>query len=230
MPEDYLVRAQHWGKQLSALFGWWLVIEFGLASLVVGVVAAAWPATPEVLATSTGIWLMLLAGCRGFAALALRAAGWARRAALVESAICVGTALVVLHAEWPARASANAISLTFAAAVVTAGALLDAVLARFGPRERARPLLIRAVGWLVAALTLMGLMNVSEPIALSCAAVLVGMVEIGNGVWVLAPASPALHRPAAVEPQDRLGFWEVVATYEAATPDLPEPLASRVRP
>jgi hypothetical protein len=209
-PESYLARAQRWGGQLSSLFAWWLVIEFGLASIVLGVVVSIWPTTPEFLAASAGIWLILLAGCRGFAALAAsKETGWATRVAVAEVALCVGTGYMVLHAEWPARASANAISLTFAAAVVAAGALLDGVLARFGPRDQAQPLVIRAVGWLVTALTLMALMNVSEAVALATAATLIGTVEIVQSVWRLAPGRLEADPPQAPtfeEPPTNVGL------------------------
>jgi hypothetical protein len=77
-------------------------------------------------------------------------------------------------------------ALTFAAAVVAACGVLDAAVARFGARADARQQLIRAGGWLVAAIGLMALLSTSAPAALASAAVLIGAVEIVQGGWLLS--------------------------------------------
>jgi len=142
------------------------------------------------LASAAGAWLLLLAGCRGFAILAQPATSsgfqWIKPIAAIEAAFCVGTAFVLLHADWPSRPAAIPTALTYSAAVVAACGVLDVAVARFGPRADARLHLIRAGGWVVAALVLMALLNSSPAAALCCAAVLVGGVEIVQGGWLLS--------------------------------------------
>jgi hypothetical protein len=193
--EDTRERAYRWGGQLSQLFGWLLVINFGLVSVGLGVVTTMWPETPEFLASAAGAWLLLLAGCRGFAALAEtdRPNRAARPIAVIEAAFCVGTGFVLLHADWPSRPAAVPTALTFSAAVVAACAVLDAAVARLGPRADARQHLIRAGGWLVAALILMALLSTAPAAALASAAVLVGTAEIIQGGWLVSRANQ--HRP-----------------------------------
>ena len=197
--DDYREQARRWSGQLSRLFGWLLVVEFGLVGVGFGLVMPSWPETPEFLASAAGAWLLLLAGCRGFAALAqwravrssLTATRWPARAALVEAALCGGAGFVLLHASWPTRPSAIAVALTFAAAVLAAGAVLDAVAARLEHSVHSRHLMLRAGGWLGAALLVMGLQRGSASAALACAAVLIGLVEIAQGAWLLSRAQPA---------------------------------------
>jgi hypothetical protein len=194
--EDTRERAYRWGGQLSQLFGWLLVINFGLVSVGLGVVTTTWPETPEFLASAAGAWLLLLAGCRGFAVLTEtdltetdRPNRIAKPIAVIEAAFCVGTGFVLLHADWPSRPAAVPTALTFSAAVVAACAVLDAAVARFGPREDARRHLIRAGGWLVGALVLMALLSTAPAAALASAAVLVGTAEIIQGGWLVSRAS-----------------------------------------
>ncbi len=194
--------AHQWSGQLSQLFGWLLVINFGLVSIGLGLVVTSWPATPEFLASATGAWLLLLAGCRGFSIPTQPQTttgpgfNWAKPVTAIEAAFCVGTGFVLLQADWPSRPAAVPTALTFAAAVVAACALLDAALARFGTRTDARQHLIRAGGWLVAAITLMALLSISAPAALAAAAVLVGAVEIVQGGWLLSRSTNGLTDPA----------------------------------
>lgn len=67
---DTRARASRWTGQLGQLFGWLLVIEFGLMSVALGLIVTEWPQTPAFLANAAGAWLVMLAGCRGLAALA----------------------------------------------------------------------------------------------------------------------------------------------------------------
>ena len=188
--EDTREQAHRWSGQLSQLFGWLLVINFGLVSVGLGLVTTMWPETPEFLASAAGAWLLLLAGCRGFAVLTQTGAtpAWVKPIAVVEAAFCVGTGFVLLHADWPSRPAAVPTALTFSAAVVAACAVLDAAVARFGSRADARQHLIRAGGWLIAALVLMALLSTAPAAALACAAVLVGTVEIVQGGWLVSKA------------------------------------------
>jgi hypothetical protein len=199
--EDTRERAYRWGGQLSQLFGWLLVINFGLVSVGLGVITTTWPETPEFLASAAGAWLLLLAGCRGFAVLTEtdRPNRAAKPIAVIEAAFCVGTGFVLLHADWPSRPAAVPTALTFSAAVVAACAVLDAAVARFGPRADARQHLIRAGGWLVAALVLMALLSTAPAAALASAAVLVGTAEIIQGGWLVSRANQ--HRPDPDEDQ-----------------------------
>jgi len=189
--EDTRERAYQWGGQLGQLFGWLLVINFGLVGVGLGVITTLWPETPEFLASAAGAWLLLLAGCRGFAVLTKtgRPDRGARSIAVVEAAFCVGTGFVLLHADWPSRPAAVPTALTFSAAIVAACAVLDAAVARFGPRADARRHLIRAGGWLVAALLLMALLSTSPAAALASAAVLVGTAEIIQGGLLVGRAN-----------------------------------------
>lgn len=195
-------RAHEWSGQLTQLFGWLLVINFGLVSIGLGLVVTSWPATPEFLAAATGAWLLLLAGCRGFSIPTQPQTttgpgfNWAKPVTVIEAAFCVGTGFVLLHADWPSRPAAVPTALTFAAAVVAACALLDAAVARFGTRTDARQQLIRAGGWLVAAIGLMALLSISAPAALAVAAVLVGAVEIVQGGWLLSRSANGRTDPA----------------------------------
>jgi len=204
--EDTRDQVHQWGGQLSRLFGGLLVINFGLVSVGLGLVTTIWPDTPEFVATAAGAWLLLLAGCRGFSVLTqpayesplpqarrsgasagtAAAFNWIKPIAAIEAAFCVGTAFVLLHADWPSRPAAIPTALTYSAAVVAACGVLDGAVARFGPRADARQHLIRAGGWVVAALVLMALLNSSPATALCCAAVLVGAVEIVQGGWLLS--------------------------------------------
>lgn len=188
--EDTREQAHQWSGQLGRLFGWLLVMNFGLVSVGLGLITTMWPDTPEFLASAAGAWLLLLAGCRGFSVLTQPATGaglnWIKPIAAIEAAFCVGTAFVLLHADWPSRPAAIPTALTFSAAVVAACGVLDAAVARFGPRADARQHLIRAGAWVVAALVLMALLNSSPAAALCCAAVLVGAVEIVQGGWLLS--------------------------------------------
>jgi len=214
--EDTRERAYRWGGQLSQLFGWLLVINFGLVSVGLGVITTMWPETPEFLASAAGAWLLLLAGCRGFAVLTGtdrpetdrpetdrpetdRPNRAAKPIAVIEAAFCVGTGFVLLHADWPSRPAAVPTALTFSAAVVAACAVLDAAVARFGPRADARQHLTRAGGWLVAALVLMALLSTAPAAALASAAVLVGTAEIIQGGWLVSRADQ--HRPEPDEDQ-----------------------------
>jgi hypothetical protein len=195
--EDTRERAYQWGGQLSQLFGWLLVINFGLVSVGLGVITTMWPDTPEFLASAAGAWLLLLAGCRGFAVLTQtgRPNRGAKPIAVIEAAFCVGTGFVLLHADWPSRPAAVPTALTFSAAVVAACAVLDAAVARFGPRADARQHLIRAGGWLVAALILMALLSTAPAAALASAAVLVGTAEIIQGGWLVSRANQSEAQP-----------------------------------
>src|SRR5690242_13875341 len=91
--EDARERAHVWGGQLSQLFGWLLVINFALVSVGLGLITTMWPETPEFVANAAGAWLLLLAGCRGFAALTQTGAwttfNWAKAIAVIEAAFCV---------------------------------------------------------------------------------------------------------------------------------------------
>ncbi len=207
--EDAREQAHQWSGQLSRLFGWLLVINFGLFSVGLGLITTTWPETPEFLASAAGAWLLLLAGCRGFAVLTQPPTGtgfnWAKPIAVVEAALCTGTAFVLLHADWPSRPAAVPTALTYSAAVVAACAVLDAAVARFGPRADARQHLIRAGGWLVAALGLMALLNVSPAAALSGAAVLVGAVEIVQGGWLLSRSHQTQRDP---DEDQFVEFWK----------------------
>jgi hypothetical protein len=215
--DEYRAQAGQWSGQLGKLFGWLLVIEFGLVSVVLGFVSASWPQTPEFLASATGAWLLLLAGCRGFAAFAGTrgdtsrnpARQWPRLVAAADAALCVGTGFVLLHADWPSRPAAIPIALTFAAVVVAACGVIDIVAARFGPGADVRLLMVRAGGWLVAAMLLLGLLNVSVSAALACAAVIVGAVEVGTSGWQLRQRAN-VRRPDtvvdSVAPEPLLGF------------------------
>jgi hypothetical protein len=193
--DDYRAQAGRWTGQLTRLFGWLLVIEFGLAAVVYGLIVPVWPETPEFLASATGVWLLLLAGCRGFAVLAQRtgSTAFSRGIGGFQAAICAGTGFMLLHANWPSRPSAIATALTYSAAVLIVSAVLDAVVARVGNGVRVRSLLIRAGGWLVAGLVLMVFLNGGNaPSALAFSAVFVGVVEIVQGIWLLGPgADPA---------------------------------------
>ena len=206
--EDAREQAHQWSGQLGRLFGWLLVINFGLFSVGLGVITTTWPRTPEFLASAAGAWLLLLAGCRGFSVLTQPSGStgfsWAKPIAVVETAFCVGTAFVLLHADWPSRPAAVPTALTYSAAVVAACAVLDAAVARLGPRADARRHLIRAGGWLLAALGLMALLTAAPAGALAGAAVLVGAVEIFQGGWLLSRSDQA---PPDAEDDQFVELW-----------------------
>jgi hypothetical protein len=210
--EEAREQAHQWSGQLSRLFGWLLVINFGLFSVGLGVITTTWPQTPEFLASAAGAWLLLLAGCRAFSVFTQPATPptgtgftWAKPIAAIEAAFCVGTGFVLLHADWPSRPAAVPTALTYSAAVVAACAVLDAAVARFGPRADARRHLIRAGGWLVAALGLMALLSASPVAALSGAAVLVGAVEIVQGGYLLSRSNQA---PADGDEDQFVELWK----------------------
>jgi hypothetical protein len=217
--EDCREQAHRWSGQLGRLFGWLFVMEFGLVSVVLGVLVVDWPETPEFLATAAGAWLLLLAGCRAFGLLAerpvdspVRTASWPRLVAGFAAAFCVGTGYVLMHADWPTRPAAIPTALTFGAVTIGACGVLDVMVARFGPRAAARTLLVRAGGWIAAALVLMALLSSSPPAALACAAVVIGVVELGRGAYELRRAV-AVRADSAVpeEPVDDrdpfTGLW-----------------------
>jgi uncharacterized membrane protein HdeD (DUF308 family) len=167
-------------------------MEFGLVSVVLGVLVADWPETPEFIATAAGAWLLLLAGCRAFGLLAerpvdspARTAPWPRLVAGFAAAFCVGTGYVLMHAAWPTRPAAIPTALTFGAVTIGACGVLDVMVARFGPRADARQLLVRAAGWIAAALALMALLSRSPSAAMAVAAVLIGVVELVRGAYAL---------------------------------------------